>query len=896
MQLPPDPTAEPATRTHSEGAKGRHQVADRASNDERILGPLNDAQRRAVQHTGGPLLVLAGAGSGKTRVITHRIAWLIEHDGVAPWRILAVTFTNKAAAEMRERLGELIGDAARDVAMGTFHSLCARMLRRDGEAIGLPRGFAIYDADDQARVIKGLLKEDDLPATGETKPSLILGAISRAKNDGLTAQQMEDRAITHHERLVARFARRYAAELKRMEALDFDDLLLEGLRLLREAPAVADRYRAKWHYLHVDEYQDTNRIQYAWVRELASGRGNLCVVGDDDQSIYSWRGADIRNILDFERDWPTAEIVPLEQNYRSTQVILDAAHGVVSNNQGRKAKRLWTETEGGATIPVFGAFDQEDEAGWIVRRIEEITAARPTRVASRGKNRVLAGPTPAIDPQTYDEIAILYRTNAQSRAIEEALLRASLPYQLIGGTRFYQRREVKDAIAWLRVLRSDADRISLERVINVPPRGIGEKTLELVAAASAPSEAVPNGQPYGGVVAAAARGEVPGIGPRARAALSAVTDIITRLRTRAPNLDLPELLDAVYSETGLRAHLAAEGVEGEERWQNLLELRGIAGRFLELAPLDALDRFLEETALVADQDKFDEAAEKVTLITLHAAKGLEWPTVFISGLTEGLFPHSRALDDQEQMEEERRLCYVGITRAKRHLYLSYALRRAWGEGESVPSRFLDEIPEELLDPANDDDPRGAITTAGRSPGRGFRTARAGLAGGGAWREGSGAVGAPDGTFAPSRDLAARRRAYAAGARSGSLALPTDHDGIDELLDDETRDEVPQQRPIGRVPPWGAGRTGATHLAVGAALDRATSTPHELPTRRTVATRAVVPGERHFRDGDRVRHAHFGDGIVVTSKLTRHDEEVTIAFAGHGIKTLAASLAQLEVLG
>jgi DNA helicase-2/ATP-dependent DNA helicase PcrA len=406
VSLPLDPTGEPSPAERSTPARAPLSGAAISAVEERILAPLNDAQRRAVTTTAGPLLVLAGAGSGKTRVITHRIAWLIQHEGVAPWKILAVTFTNKAAAEMRDRLHEMIGESARDVAMGTFHSLCARMLRRDGEAIGLPKGFTIYDADDQARVIKGFLKEDDLPATGETKPSLILGAISRAKNDGLTAEQMEDRAITHHERLVARFARRYAAELKRLDALDFDDLLLEGLRLLQEAPAVADRYRAKWEYLHVDEYQDTNRIQYTWVRELAAKHGNLCVVGDDDQSIYSWRGADIRNILDFERDWPTAEVVPLEQNYRSTQTILDAAHGVVSNNQGRKKKRLWTELEGGDQITVYGAFDPEDEAAWIVRRIDEASAAVTGRRAD----------APA--PVSLNEIAILYRTNAQSRAIE----------------------------------------------------------------------------------------------------------------------------------------------------------------------------------------------------------------------------------------------------------------------------------------------------------------------------------------------------------------------------------------------------------------------------------------------------------------------------------------------
>ena len=880
MSLPSDPTADVPLQT----TPARHRVAEGEAAlavETRILGPLNEVQRRAVTTTKGPLLVLAGAGSGKTRVITHRIAWLIDHEGVAPWRILAVTFTNKAAAEMRDRLEGMIGQRARDVAMGTFHSLCVRMLRRDGEAIGLPKEFAIYDADDQARVIKGFLKEDDLPATGSTKPSLILGAISRAKNDGLTPDQMEDQAVTHHERLIAGFARRYAKELKRLDALDFDDLLIEGLRLLQEAPAVAERYRTKWEYLHVDEYQDTNRIQYAWIRELAAGHGNLCVVGDDDQSIYSWRGADIRNILDFERDWPKAEVIALEQNYRSTQSILDAAHGVVSNNLGRKAKKLWTDQSGGLTIPVYGGFDQEDEAAWIVRRIEEHASPRKPK---RGEK--------ADPPEALGGIAILYRTNAQSRAIEEALLRASIPYQLIGGTRFYQRREVKDALAWLRVLRSDTDRISYERIINVPPRGIGEKTVDLLRAAAAPHADAPDGVPFFLVIAAAGRGEVAGISSRARTALAGVADVIARLRSRLTLIHLPELLDAVYSETGLRAHLASEGVEGEERWANLLELRGIAGRFLELEPLDALDRFIEETALVADQDSLEEGTERVTLITLHAAKGLEWPTVFISGLVEGLFPHSRALMDEEQMEEERRLCYVGITRAKRRLTLSYAIRRGWGDGDGVPSRFLAEIPEELLEVANDEDPRSAGATRFGRGVAGFRSARAGFAGGESWREGSGEPGAPTGEFTPSRDLEARRRAYGAGARSGSLRLPGEGDGFDEGVDDAgddpNHDGPPLTRPVGRIPPWANGR----RLEPGAIeSDR----PEALPERRTAPARVRIPGERYFRDGDRVQHPRFGSGIVVTSKLTRSDEEVTIAFVGVGVKTLAASIAGLEIV-
>ncbi len=879
MNLPLDPTDDPSPAQRAAPTQNTLGESARTAVEERILAPLNEAQRRAVTTTAGPLLVLAGAGSGKTRVITHRIAWLIQHEGVAPWKILAVTFTNKAAAEMRDRLHEMIGESARDVAMGTFHSLCARMLRRDGEAIGLPKGFTIYDADDQARVIKGFLKEDDLPATGETKPSLILGAISRAKNDGLTAEQMEDRAITHHERLVARFARRYAAELKRLDALDFDDLLLEGLRLLQEAPAVADRYRAKWEYLHVDEYQDTNRIQYNWVRELAAKHGNLCVVGDDDQSIYSWRGADIRNILDFERDWPTAEVVPLEQNYRSTQTILDAAHGVVSNNQGRKKKKLWTELEGGDQITVYGAFDPEDEAAWIVRRIEEASAAVTGRRAD------------APEPVSLNGIAILYRTNAQSRAIEVALKSAGVAYQIIGGIRFYERREVKDAVAWLRALRNPRDRIAFERIYDAPPRGIGEKTIRRLAAAAQPAYAATEAITYEQVLYSAGRGEVAGITPRASNALGSLVDSIQRLRDLMSSVTLGELLDSVFRESGLRAFYASEGPEGEERWANLLELRGDAERYKDLSTIDALDQFLEFTALQSDQDGFDADVERVTLITLHAAKGLEWSMVFISGLTEGLFPHSRALDDQEQMEEERRLCYVGITRAKRRLSLSYALRRGWGDGDGAPSRFLAEIPEELLDVANDDDPRADGETRF---GRGFRSARAGFAGGESWREGSGTPGAPSGAFRPGRDLEARRRAYSAGARSGSLRVP-DTDGIDEAPDDdEFIGEAPElMQPVGRIPPWAATGRGAA-----GAPTQAPGTPILPPLRpRTVApTRARIPGERYFRDGDRVLHATFGEGIVVTSKLTRHDEEVTIAFAGSGVKTLAASIANLEVQG
>ncbi|MSW60202.1 MAG: AAA family ATPase, partial [Actinobacteria bacterium] len=629
---------------------------------------LSEDQFAAVNSNSSATLVLGPAGAGKTRVLTHRIAQLIQQDKVASWKILAVTFSNKAASEMRDRVHEIIGEAARDIAMGTFHSICARMLRRDGVAIGISPEWQIADEEMQWRIISGLLKEDDLPVTGETKPSLILGAISRAKDDGLTAGQMEDRAFTHHEHLIARFAKRYAAELKRLDALDFDDLLLEGLRLLQEAPAVADRYRAKWEYLHVDDYQNTTRTQHQWLQALAKNRNNVFCVSDADAGVFSWRGADIRNILDFERDWPKAQVVQLNQSFRSTQKIVSAAYSVVSNNVGRKDQTFRTELEGGDQITVYGALDRDDEAAWIVRRINEASAA----VANRRVD--------APEPVSLNGIAILYRTNAQLIAIEEALLRSGVPYQLIGGTRFDQRREVKDALAWLRVLRSDTDRISYEHILNVPPRGIGDKTIELLRAAAAPSVSAPGGTPYGHVIAAAGRGEIAGVNTRARDSLASITDVVRRLRVRIAAVTLPDLLDEVYSESGLRAHLASEGVEGEERWANLLKLRDIAGRFVELPPPDGLRRFLDDIALAQNEDAFDGDAERVAVMTIHQAIGREWQTVFISGLTEGLFPHSRALEDREQMEEERRLCYVGITRAKARLYLSYALRRSWGAG------------------------------------------------------------------------------------------------------------------------------------------------------------------------------------------------------------------------
>jgi ATP-dependent DNA helicase UvrD/PcrA len=838
---PPDPVAAAAAEAAREATAAQRAAA--------IVGALNPEQARAVTTTEGPLLILAGAGSGKTRVLAHRIAYLIGVKGVRPWQILAVTFTNRAAGELRDRIVALAGEAGRDVQAGTFHALNARVLRRDGEAIGIDRRFVIYDTEDQQSLMKQILREEDLPLTGEFRPSAVLGAISRAKNEMLDPTFLEQNAVNRHERVVARLAVKYQERLRKVGALDFDDLLLEAVRLFQEAPAVLARYQDRWRYLHVDEYQDTNRPQYLWVKALAGKHGNLAVVGDDDQSIYRWRGADLRNILDFERDWPTAAVVKLERNYRSTQLILDAAHAVVSRNTERTDKKLWTEQAGGKPIQRFEAYNEEEEAEWIARQVEGLSGGRGSALTRRADDE--DGVFRAQD------IAVMYRMNAQSRAIEEAFLRYGIRYQLVGGTRFYARREVKDALAYLRILRSDVDAVSFERVINVPSRSIGEKTIETLRGVAA-REGVSTWE----AIVRGAGGGIETMAPRTRNALAEFVALIKRLRTRVGVLPLPELVDAVLESSGYRAMLADGSEEGEERWANLLELRSVTTRYDDLSPEDALDRLLEETALVADQDSYEGAADAVTLITLHAAKGLEFPVVFIAGLEEGLFPHSRALDDEKELEEERRLAYVGITRAKRRLYLSHAWRRAtWGMGQaSVPSRFLLEIPANLMEGPQLDGPdpesQGPLDldlVFGAKRATRFGTPV--RAGGSAWRQGSGRPGAPSPgeAFRPTRDLAARREAFAGGARSGSLAVPV-----------ETGDEASSSS---------SGRTAP-------------------------APRPVIPGERRFRDGDRVRHVRWGDGIVVSSKLTRSDEEVIVAFRDPAIgrKTMLASLANLDVVG
>ena len=522
----------PDERKAREAAQEATRKLAAAKRAEEIVGHLNPEQARAVTTTDGPLLILAGAGSGKTRVLAHRIAYLIGVKGVRPWQILAVTFTNRAAGELRERIIALVGEPGRDVQAGTFHALCARVLRRDGEAIGISRRFVVYDTDDQQALMKTILREEDMPLTGEFRPSAVLGAISRAKNEMLDATFLAENAVNHHEKVIARLAKRYLDRLKQVGALDFDDLLLEAVRLFDEAPDALARYQDRWRYLHVDEYQDTNRPQYLWIRALAAKHRNLVVVGDDDQSIYGWRGANIRNILDFERDYPDATVVKLEQNYRSTQLILDAAHAVVSRNTERTDKKLWTAQAGGRPIQRFEAYNEEEEAEWIARQIEGLVGGRGSVLTRRADDD-----EEAVRPR---DVAVMYRMNAQSRAIEESFLRYGIRYQLVGGTRFYARREVKDALAYLRVLRSDTDSVSFERIINVPARAIGEKTIEALRAVARRDE-VSTWE----AIERAARGEVDALAPRARTSLADFAALVRRLRSRVGVLPLPELLDDV---------------------------------------------------------------------------------------------------------------------------------------------------------------------------------------------------------------------------------------------------------------------------------------------------------------------------------------------------------------
>ena len=642
------------------------------------LNDLNPQQRAAVEQTEGPLLVLAGAGSGKTRVLTYRAAYLMER-GVAPWHILAITFTNKAAREMAERVHRLAGEAADEAWISTFHSCCARILRRDIEKLGYKRQFAIYDEDDRMTVIKSVAKALQLNDK-EYPPKQIRAVIADAKNRLLTPEEwLKDSGGDFRSRKLYEAYRQYETALRGSNALDFDDLLIKTLELLMEHPPVLDYYRDKFRYILVDEYQDTNAAQYALVRLLAGERHNLCVVGDDDQSIYGWRGADLRNILDFEKDFPECVTIKLEQNYRSTGNILDAANQVIAHNRGRKEKALWTESESGERIALYHAQDERDEAAFI---------------AAMSRKLIAAGGTPG-------GIAVLYRTNAQSRVLEEAFVRGGTPYRVYGGQRFYERKEVKDLIAYLRALVNPDDDVSARRIINEPKRGIGDATIDRLA-----DYARENDMP---LMSAVLDCENAPLSARPKKLIGEFAQLMIELTELMYEKKPSEFVEELIDRTGyVRALEESRTEENENRIENIRELQGAVSEFERLNPDGGLPEFLENVALVSDLDGMNESGGAVTLMTLHSAKGLEFNDVFLAGMEEGVFPLTRAIFDDELMEEERRLAYVGITRAKKRLFLSHARTRALYNTRSANelSRFVAEIPQRLIvDGANRADAR-----------------------------------------------------------------------------------------------------------------------------------------------------------------------------------------------
>ncbi|MCL6585940.1 MAG: DNA helicase PcrA [Anoxybacillus sp.] len=640
----------------------------------KLLVNLNPEQQEAVRTTEGPLLIMAGAGSGKTRVLTHRIAYLMAEKHVAPWNILAITFTNKAAREMKERVQALVGGAAEDIWISTFHSMCVRILRRDVDRIGINRNFSILDTTDQLSVIKHILNEKNIDPK-KFDPRAILGTISNAKNELLSPEQFAKKAGNYYEKIASEVYAEYQQRLLRNHALDFDDLIMTTVHLFERVPEVLEHYQYKFQYIHIDEYQDTNKAQYRLVKMLAEKLQNICVVGDSDQSIYRWRGADIQNILSFETDYPNAKVILLEQNYRSTKRILQAANEVIKNNYNRKPKKLWTENPEGKKIVYYDAMSETDEAQFVVGKIKEYVES--------GKRR-------------YEDFAVLYRTNAQSRMIEEMLLKANIPYKIVGGLKFYDRKEIKDLLAYLRLIANPNDDISFTRIINVPKRGIGASSLEKISRYASEN----------GISLFQALGELEEIGLSARIAAP-----LTEFRRQIEHwgqmqefLSVTELVEDVLEKSGYRDMLRAEKtLEAQSRLENIDEFLSVTKHFENVNEDKSLIAFLTDLALVADIDQLnapeDKGSEAVVLMTLHSAKGLEFPVVFLIGMEEGIFPHNRSLDNEEEMEEERRLAYVGITRAEEELFMTSAqMRTLFGRTMINPlSRFVMEIPDELVE-------------------------------------------------------------------------------------------------------------------------------------------------------------------------------------------------------
>ena len=719
-----------------------------------ILAELNPAQKEAVETIRGPVLILAGPGSGKTRVITHRIAYLIKVCGVSPRRIMAVTFTNKAAREMEARLNQLVSGQVKALTLGTFHATCARILRQDGRAIGVDNSFVIYDQEDQLSLIKRSIKEIGLDPK-QYAPSAILSAIGAAKSRMITPEEYIERGASYFDEVVGRVYEQYQKLLKQSNALDLDDLLMKVVQLFISQPSVLDKYQSRYLYILVDEFQDTNLVQYQLVKQIGDKYRNICVVGDPDQSIYSWRSADLRNILSFEKDYPEAKVVLLEQNYRSTKTILETASSIISVNEQRKPRELWTDNGPGELITIVETYNEQEEAQFVVSEVE--------RLVEQGKARL-------------GDCAVMYRTNAQSRALEEAFIRYGTPYKLVAGTRFYERREVKDIIAYLRLIQNTYDSVSLLRIINIPQRGIGQRTLSQLAD-WAKSRGMSRYEALRFIASSPEENKKP-FSSRTVGVLSGFFGMMEELITQGRELNLADLFDLVVTKSGYKEYIL-KTPDGEERWENVLELGTVARQYGDLEPKEGLAAFLEGVTLVSDVDGYDEEAGAVTLITLRQAKGLEFPVVFIVGLEDGILPHIRSFNDPGQMEEERRLCYVGVTRAKQLVYLVRAFRRSLMGGSTVnsPSRFLQDIPLHL------------------------------------------ATGA---------DL------------------------------------------------W---RGEESQLATGAySWDSASSFTLDLP---------------ELKAGDRVRHAQFGDGVVVSSKPAKDDNEVVVAFKGVGVKKLLLSFARLE---
>lgn len=634
-----------------------------------ILANLNPAQKEAVLHTEGPLLVLAGAGSGKTRVLTQRIAQILSQ-GVPPYNILAITFTNKAAAEMRARVESLVPEAARDLWVTTFHSSCLRILRREIDVLGYGSNFSIYDDADQQTVVKECMKELQIDEK-RFQPRAMLSAISGAKNKLLTPSQYERQAYDYVEQVSARVYRLYQEKLFKNNAVDFDDLLMLTVKLFQEHPQVLGFYQTKFKYILVDEYQDTNHTQYVLVNMLAERHRNVCVVGDPNQSIYKWRGADINNILSFERDYPEAKVVKLEQNYRSTGNILEAANAVIKNNAEAKDMKLWTSKGAGNLIHVFRAENERFEAHYIADRIKDLRFSQNRK---------------------YQDIAVLYRTHAQSRIFEEVLLRQGIPYTIFGGLKFYERKEIKDLLAYLRVLVNPVDSQSLLRVINVPKRGIGVASVEKITTFAAERD-------LNILITLAMVDDIQGVPPKARKQCRELADILASLKKQMEYLSVTEITEEVLNRTGYKAEMEAEDtVESRTRLENLQEFLSVTKEYEKQHGEEAtLEEFLSTISLVTDMDRHDPESDQVTFMSLHSAKGLEYPVVFLTGMEEGVFPHSRALYDQEELEEERRLAYVGITRAEEQLYITHCWERTlFGRTNmNAKSRFLEEIPVHL---------------------------------------------------------------------------------------------------------------------------------------------------------------------------------------------------------